>query len=241
MWRSSENFAASASNFSPSWNFTFGRSLMVTLLPSAEVSLRERKLRHDVELGVDVEQLVADRREHDAPHIGAGERRIEHVGVFGKADPQRWIAPQPFRSVNATSAAAAARRMVFIAVSPQLAGGRLRAPLPQLYQHRSRPARPSVGQMRAIRRSRAGERPLSAGVAATGGSSGQRWQAVAWPRRRSAPDARRGSARSRAGSAMQMAAGRRIDRARHVALQNGAVAPARAGRGTGIAESSACV
>ena len=38
MWRSSENFAASASNVSPSWNFTPGRSLMVTVLPSSEVS-----------------------------------------------------------------------------------------------------------------------------------------------------------------------------------------------------------
>ena len=38
MWRSSENFAASASNGSPSWNFTFGRSLMVTDLPSCDVS-----------------------------------------------------------------------------------------------------------------------------------------------------------------------------------------------------------
>ncbi len=37
-WRSSENFAASASSASPSWNFTPGRSLMVTVLPSAEVS-----------------------------------------------------------------------------------------------------------------------------------------------------------------------------------------------------------
>ena len=38
MWRSSEYFAASASNVSPSWNFTPGRSLIVTALPSAEVS-----------------------------------------------------------------------------------------------------------------------------------------------------------------------------------------------------------
>ena len=37
-WRSSENFAASASNGSPSWNLTPGRSLIVTSLPSAEVS-----------------------------------------------------------------------------------------------------------------------------------------------------------------------------------------------------------
>ena len=97
-WRSSENFAASASNVSPSWNLTFGRSLMVTVLPSSEVSWRERELRDDLELLVDVEQLVADRREHDAAHIGAGERRIEHVRVLGEPDPQVRTARPPFRS-----------------------------------------------------------------------------------------------------------------------------------------------
>ena len=35
--RSRLNFAASASNGSPSWNFTPSRSLIVTVLPSAEV------------------------------------------------------------------------------------------------------------------------------------------------------------------------------------------------------------
>ena len=38
MCRSSVNFAASASNGSPSWNFTPGRSLIVTVLPSSDVS-----------------------------------------------------------------------------------------------------------------------------------------------------------------------------------------------------------
>ena len=37
-WRSRLYFAAAASNGSPSWNFTPGRSLMMTVLPSAEVS-----------------------------------------------------------------------------------------------------------------------------------------------------------------------------------------------------------
>ena len=37
-WRSRLNLAAAASNGSPSWNFTPGRSLIVTVLPSAEVS-----------------------------------------------------------------------------------------------------------------------------------------------------------------------------------------------------------
>src|SRR5262245_42114878 len=48
----------------------------------------ERQLRHDVELVVDVEQLVADRGEDDAPDIGAAERRIEHVGILGQPDAQ---------------------------------------------------------------------------------------------------------------------------------------------------------
>ena len=48
-----------------------------------------RELRHDVELLVDVEQLVAQRCEHDAADEGARERRVEHVGVFGEADTQR--------------------------------------------------------------------------------------------------------------------------------------------------------
>ena len=48
-----------------------------------------RELRHDVQLLVDVEQLVAQRGEHDAADEGARQRRIEHVGVFGQADAQR--------------------------------------------------------------------------------------------------------------------------------------------------------
>ena len=50
--------------------------------------LGQRELRHDVELLVDIEQLVAEGREHDASDIGAPQRRIEHVGIFGKADAQ---------------------------------------------------------------------------------------------------------------------------------------------------------
>ena len=53
--------------------------------------VRERKLRHDIELLVDVEQLVANRGEHDAPDIGAGERGIEHIRVFGEPDAQRCL------------------------------------------------------------------------------------------------------------------------------------------------------
>ncbi len=51
--------------------------------------VRERQLRHDVELVVDVEELVADRREHDAADVGARQRRVEDVGVLGQADAQR--------------------------------------------------------------------------------------------------------------------------------------------------------
>jgi len=53
--------------------------------------VRQRKLRHDIELFVDVEQLVAKRREDDTPDIGAAERGIEHVRVFGEADAQRGL------------------------------------------------------------------------------------------------------------------------------------------------------
>ena len=49
----------------------------------------QRELRHDVELLVDVEELVAQGREDDASDIGAGERRVEHVGILGKSDAER--------------------------------------------------------------------------------------------------------------------------------------------------------
>ena len=62
MWRSSENFAASASNGSPSWNLTLGPQLDRHLLAVGGGLVRQRELRHDVELLVDVEQLVAERR-----------------------------------------------------------------------------------------------------------------------------------------------------------------------------------
>ena len=48
-----------------------------------------RELRHDRELLVDVDQLVAQRGEHDAPDERARERRIEHVRIFGEAEAQR--------------------------------------------------------------------------------------------------------------------------------------------------------
>ena len=49
------------------------------------------QLRHDVELLVDVEQLVAECREHDAADIGAADRGIENVGILGNPDTQRGL------------------------------------------------------------------------------------------------------------------------------------------------------
>src|SRR6185503_20203676 len=51
--------------------------------------VRGRKLRNDVQLLVDVEQLVAERREYDAADERARKRGIEHIGIFGKTDAQR--------------------------------------------------------------------------------------------------------------------------------------------------------
>jgi hypothetical protein len=47
-----------------------------------------RQLRHDGELLVDVDQLVAQCGEHDAADEGARQRGVEHVGVLGQADAQ---------------------------------------------------------------------------------------------------------------------------------------------------------
>jgi hypothetical protein len=50
--------------------------------------VRGRKLRNDVQLFVQVEQLVAQAGENDAPDEGARARRIEDVRVLGEADAQ---------------------------------------------------------------------------------------------------------------------------------------------------------
>ena len=47
------------------------------------------ELRDDVELLVDVEQLVAQRREDDAADEGARQRGVERIGILGEADAQR--------------------------------------------------------------------------------------------------------------------------------------------------------
>ena len=209
-WRSSEYLAASASNGSPSWNFTPGRSLMVTSLPSAEVSCDSAELRHDVELLVDVEQLVAERGEHDAADIGARERRIENIGILGKADAERGLGLNRQPRATATPPPKQPPNAGFsLDSSPSQEFKRLPAAVPRLYQPRGRlhlpcgPA-PSVPPLNAATsRSSAGENPPSCGHdgvgrrqfrrAVAGGERGRR-------RRPAVAAARRGSGRSRGGS-----------------------------------------
>jgi hypothetical protein len=50
--------------------------------------VRGRELRHDVQLLVQVEQLVAQPREHDAADESARHGRVEDVRVLGQADAQ---------------------------------------------------------------------------------------------------------------------------------------------------------
>ena len=90
-WRSSENFAASAVERLAVLEFHARPQLDRDLLAVGGGLVRQRELRHDVELFVDVEQLVAERREHDAADIGARQRRVENVRIFGKADAQRGL------------------------------------------------------------------------------------------------------------------------------------------------------
>jgi hypothetical protein len=47
------------------------------------------ELRHDVQLPVDIEQLVAQPREHDARDIAGGQRRIQDVQILSQRDAQR--------------------------------------------------------------------------------------------------------------------------------------------------------
>ena len=51
----------------------------------------QRELWHDVELLVDIEQLVAERCEHDAADVGARHGRVEDIGVLGKPNAQRGL------------------------------------------------------------------------------------------------------------------------------------------------------
>ena len=47
-----------------------------------------RELRHDVELGTDIDELVAQGCKDDAADIGARQGRVQQVGVLGEPDPQ---------------------------------------------------------------------------------------------------------------------------------------------------------
>jgi hypothetical protein len=51
--------------------------------------VRSRELRHDRQLLVEIEQLVAQPREHDPADERARHRRIEDVGILRKTDAQR--------------------------------------------------------------------------------------------------------------------------------------------------------
>ena len=86
--------------------------------------MRQRELRHDVELFVDVEQLVAKRREDDAADIGARQRRIENVGIFGEPDAQRGLGVSARCRSNSNAAAIAAKRKIFIALVPHISDAR---------------------------------------------------------------------------------------------------------------------
>ena len=52
------------------------------------------KLRHDIQIGVDIEELVAHASEHDAPDIGGAEGGIEQVRVLAQADMQDLVLRQ---------------------------------------------------------------------------------------------------------------------------------------------------
>ena len=71
--------------------FHVGPELDRHLLAVGRRLMRQRELRHDVELLVDVEQLVAEGREHDAADIGAADAGIEDVRILGNADAKRGL------------------------------------------------------------------------------------------------------------------------------------------------------
>ncbi len=47
-----------------------------------------RQLRHDLEVGGNVEELVAQPGEDDAPDEGARQRRVENIGILVEPDAQ---------------------------------------------------------------------------------------------------------------------------------------------------------
>ena len=155
-----------------------------------------RELRDDVELGADIDELVAERGEDDAADIGARQRRVQQVGVFGEPDPQRLRAAPP-----------ASRKMT--RRSPESVVS---------YQPPVRfPPLSGRSKYCCKRPSLASAAPGSAMVAAAG-SSGQKWQAVACPSASSASaGSSTGSARWRRGSACGSGSPGRRQRARHLA------------------------
>ena len=222
-----EYLAASASNGSPSWNFTPGRSLMVTVLPSAEVSCDERELRHDVQLLVDVEQLVAERRRRRC-----GRHRCARASDRARRDPRRgrcaaWSGPG---QTPRTKAAAPLRSL------PNARFSLLPTPYPRVTPSPdpcrliSTPARsvPSAPPLKAATSfSSVGEKPPSTGTMLSGGgSSATRWHAVACPvpSGSSCGTSTRQRSIDVGAAGMKAAAGRRIERARHLALQHNAAA-----------------
>src|SRR5258708_9268131 len=50
--------------------------------------VRQRELRHDVELFVDAEQLVAKSREYEAPHLSRRHRGSQIIRAFCKSTRQ---------------------------------------------------------------------------------------------------------------------------------------------------------
>src|SRR4029077_11334147 len=48
-----------------------------------------RELRHDLEVGRDIDKLVAECCEHEAAGIGAAERGVQRIGVVLDTNPQR--------------------------------------------------------------------------------------------------------------------------------------------------------
>src|SRR6185503_21061807 len=142
----------------------------------------ERELRDHSELLVHIEQLVADRREHDASYVRAGKRRIENVRVLGKPDPQVGLCGG--RPAAQSKKRGCSRQTKSLHDDLPSVDGKAGAPpkRPSLTLSTPDLARTSVRAANApISRSKATERPASGGVAATAGRSGQRWQAVAWP------------------------------------------------------------
>ena len=119
--RSSENFMASALNGVPSLNFTPGAELDGDgLARIAHRRQRGGELRMDVQALVDVVELLAHLGKDDPSHVGAGQRRIEDVGILVERHHQLLLGPArrrtpssapPWRGRGRRSADAAHRRL----------------------------------------------------------------------------------------------------------------------------------